>query len=156
MAAAPGQPKSDTIQVAEGLHRENLYDGHIIIYRVETVEANALDAGMYDILTHMDTLYHQRQLWLVLFDVTSPAVTLVQDVRIRLRFLNNAYPQVAGRTAILLSRDDPKTDLQMFIWFLPRTTPREKKLFFSESEALLWLAETLPWLPDDSQKISVR
>ena len=133
--------ETSIITIGEGLTKEFLFGERIVIYHLDTVAREILDAGADDVLDTMKN-WQTNQPFLVLYDITSTKIALTPHLRHRLQELSNAFPDLKGRAAVVLPQSIITQVFRLFVRSQNRIG-RSKQVFFSRESAIDWLKEKL-------------
>lgn len=134
-------PEISVTTIGEGLTKEFLFDKRIVIYHLDTVSREILDAGADDVLDTMKN-WREGHPYLVIYDITSAKIALTPHLRHRLQELSKAYPDLKGRSAVVLPRSVVTQVFRLFVRSQNRIG-RSKQVFFNRESAIDWLKEKL-------------
>jgi hypothetical protein len=109
----------------------------------KSVSQPALDKW-YDFVAEILTTMPPDQPYLVIYDLTHPAVGLTPYLRERANQLNSIRPEVGGRIALLMKHTPAAHLFQLFARMRRRKSRREIQIFFDEQKAIRWLKELIP------------
>ncbi len=132
---------SNKTQLATGVTKETLEDGKILLFKVETVNQSSIDAW-YAELHQLIANWSADQPYLVIYDMTHPAVTLTPYMRKKAAEINGLRQDVQGRIALIL-KPNPFTYVFRFFLKSLRGKSRTTAIFFERNHAINWVSQDL-------------
>ena len=130
-------------KLSEHVTTKHVHDGKIIIYEVTDVRRESVDVWAkvaHDTLVNWSPDYP----YLNLQDFSGVEnFAMTPYVRQRAEELMEPRPELSGRTAIVLKKSLGSRIVSMFIRAKRVKKARQRRLFFTQEEALAWLEEWL-------------
>lgn len=130
-------------KLSEHVATKYVYDGKIIIYEVTDVRRESVDVWAkvaHDTLVNWSPDYP----YLNLQDFSGvDNFAMTPYVRLRAEELMEPRPELLGRTAIVLKKSLGSRIVSMFIRAKKVKKARQRRLFFTQEDALAWLEEWL-------------
>jgi hypothetical protein len=133
--------QSEIITIGKGLTKAFLFDKRIVIFHLDTVARDIIDAGAKDVLETMKNWPTKHQ-YLVIYDITSAKIALTPHLRQRLQELAKAYPDLKGRSAVVLPRSVITQVFKLFV-IAQNRVGRRKQVFFDRESAIAWLQQVM-------------
>jgi len=127
--------QSEIITIGKGLTKAFLFDKRIVIFHLDTVARDIIDAGAKDVL-------ETKHQYLVIYDITSAKIALTPHLRQRLQELAKAYPDLKGRSAVVLPRSVITQVFKLFV-IAQNRVGRRKQVFFDRESAIAWLQQVM-------------
>lgn len=128
-------------QLAEGLTREYVCNGQIVILYLENVSRKTIDVWFEVCLAEMKACNDSKRPVLMLNDNTAPKLALTPYIQEKSRILTDSYPDLTGRVAIILPNSLEAHRIRLFVARSLNKYTRERQAFFSREAGLKWLTE---------------
>ena len=136
-------PRSTSEEIAHGVVLERLYDEQLVIFTVTSVALEAIDAWAESAIALLET-WPTDQPHLVMHDVSDRELALTPHIRKRAQDVANAFPDIEGRSAVIMPKGPGGFVLRPFINLLRRGREgREQRVFLDREKGLAWLEELL-------------
>lgn len=119
--------------------REWLANGKVICFRFVSTGQEAAETW-FGAAVSLFTAWDQSVPLLMLVDLSQPDNQLSAEALKSARKASQTYPDVPGKTALLIDGDEPSQNVKALVEHLLAGT-RPRKLFSSEDEAIAWLLE---------------
>lgn len=132
-------------RIGQGITREWLYEGKIVVYRGVTPTRAAIDVWVADVRAALDGLPDGRKLY-VMNDLTAAPMMMTPYAQQALRQLANYKNELQGATAIIL-KPSPATVLLRAFMFTIAHERVHPHIFFKPDDGLKWLQKQLSPLP---------
>ncbi len=119
--------------------KERLADGKIICFRFISTGQEAAASWFYEAVELFKNWGDSAPL-LMLVDLSQPDNQLSAEALKSARQASQTYPDVPGKSAILIDGDEPSHNIKGLVEHLLAGT-RDRKMFSNEDEAVAWLLE---------------
>lgn len=136
-------------QLAEGLLRAYDCDGQIVIFRLTNMTRKTLDVWYEACQSYMRQCLDEQRPSLILQDYSSPNMALTPYFGHHGQLLTNSYPELSGRTAILLPSSLEAHRLRLYLMKSVNKNTRQRNIFATQGEALRWLKQVTAHPCDD-------
>jgi hypothetical protein len=129
-------------ELVPGIHREALYNGRLVVFKIEKMTRKVVDAWIDACDKEMQRCLEEARPLLILQDLASPNASQTPYSRERGATLQDAYPDLSGRIAYILPDTPDNQRIRLFIRRQPNTY-RTRSIFFNRDEAVAWLRELI-------------
>lgn len=131
-------------RLIEGLTRKSLCDGGVIVFTLSSVKREVVDTWVDACLEVMQAYHDRGENLNVLQDFSHPDFALTTYSLRRGEEVAEAYPELRGKTAIVLPQTVMQAQVEIFIRKKRVSAGyRERQGFISYDEALAWLKADL-------------
>jgi hypothetical protein len=128
--------------LSQGATRQWLYDKRIVVYRIQDIHRETVDAWANAVTEDVNNWSPNRPL-LNMHDFTAiETLSFSPYVASRARALTSLAPNHAGRTALVMQKSLVSTIIYLFLKS-QQNKVRPRKIFTDAREGLAWLKELL-------------
>lgn len=133
-----------TLSLVEGLTIEGLHEDKLLVYTFSRVQREAIDAW-YDSVAGLLRDWPRSTPFLMMVDVSATMLIPTPYGRKRTTELSQLYPDVWGRTALIVEKSLQGRVFRFLLDQLQRVSKakRERRAFTARAEAIAWLEELL-------------
>ncbi len=125
-------------QLSQGVTREWLCDGQIVVYAVLDVRRESIDTWVDAFTTDLMN-WPADQPFRVIHDFSAPGAVTTPYARARAQEIVDVRPEIKGRAAVVLSASVFNSLIHLFLNRQSNSTPRVRKTFMSREAAIAWL-----------------